>query len=69
MCDTISDMVDSEPGYGIFIVITKFIVDLKRVLVEISIRVAIALREQLSKMASNKKRLATQLFYACTQSW
>ena len=57
MCDIISDTVTSKPYYEVVLSLTNFIVDLKRVEGEISIQVAIALGEQISKIASNKKRL------------
>ena len=57
MCDIVSDTVNSKPQYEVVLSLTKFIVDLKRVEGEISIQVAIALGEQISKIASNKKRL------------
>ena len=43
ICDTISDMVDSEPEYEVVMALTKFIVDLKRVECDISSQVSIAM--------------------------
>ena len=43
MCDTISDMVEPEPEYEVVMALTKFIVELKRVEVDISTQVAIAM--------------------------
>ena len=57
MCDTISDTVESVPEYDVVMALTKFIVELKRAEGEISSQVSIALGEQISKIASNKKRL------------
>ena len=43
--------------------LTKFIVDIKRVGGDISSQVAIALGEHISKIVSNKKRLANQILF------
>ena len=62
MCDTISDTIESELEYEFFMELTRFIVELKHAEGDISSQVAIALGYQISKIASNEKRLANHSF-------